>query len=274
MTYTHALDVSVYQGTLDWPKVSEEIAIIKMSGGDAGLYIDPNANKNYYGAKAASKAVGGYHFAGGTDPVKEADYFVRAMSPLAPGDVLVLDWEVQHANPVQWCLAFVEEVHVKTGVWPLLYINASTCNAFNWEPVLLHCGLWIADYAIGPEGNVPIKYQYVMHQYSDSPYDQDAWFGTVQQFKEYGFKEPSVAIPKPAPEPTVVENTPTTVLGKLGSTLPPPPAPEPSTVIAPTATPIPVEIPVSTPIPITITATPVKPANFIIRFIHWLKEKF
>jgi hypothetical protein len=290
MNYVSGLDCSQFNGTLNWPKVTEKIAMIKMGGGDGGhLYLDNMATKNYYGAKAAGKAVGGYWFAGGGNPITEADYFIRAMSPLAVGDVFALDWEVSHVNPVQWCLQFVTEVHKKTGCWPLLYINESTCNAYNWEPVLKNCGLWIADYEVSPDANVPIKYTYVMHQYSDTPYDHDAWFGTVDQFKAYGYKPATtetVTAAKPA--------APTTVLGKIGSTLPTPPVPAPSTIVTPTATPldpatlidpitpivnqptyIPIEIAptTSTTVPVQTPPPPeTEQATVWTRFINWFKE--
>lgn len=237
MAYIPGIDCSQYNGIINWPKVTEQIAMVKMGGGDAGLYLDSMATKNYYGAKAAGKAVGGYWFAGGTDAVKEADYFVRAMSPLAVGDVLALDWEVSHTDPVQWCLAFATEVHLKTSVWPLLYINASTCNAYDWTPVLEHCGLWVADYSVAPSDSVPIKHVYIAQQYTEIPYDKTAWFMTLEQFKAYGVKAPD-APPKvtASTSPTKVTSTSsaTTTLGKLGATLPAPTLPAPATVITPT----------------------------------------
>lgn len=211
MSYIQARDISQYQGA--WKDTGEPIVMIKMSGGDGGtvypngLYFDSHAADNYAKARAAGKAVGGYHFAGSGNPVTEADFFVRAMSPLAQYDVMALDWEVEHANPVEWCAQFMNEVHAKTGVWPLLYINASTCNAYDWSVVLKTCGLWIADYAVLPTENVPIKYPYVMHQYSDTPYDRDAWFGTLAQFNAYGYHTP---ITPPQTTTTTVPPRPTT----------------------------------------------------------------
>jgi hypothetical protein len=226
--FVRAKDISQYQGT--FKNTGEPIVMIKMSGGDAGLYMDPQATNNYEVTKKLGKAVGGYHFAGGTDPIKEADYFIKAMSPIAENDVFCLDWEVQHANPVDWCLQFVNEVHSKTSVWPLLYINASTCNSYDWSPVLKNCGLWIADYAVSPEANVPVKHTYVMHQYTDKPYDQDAWFGTVEEFKAYGYHAPK---PKPTP---IQAPKPTTKPAQPPTPAPPQP-PQPQT-----APPVPPEV--------------------------------
>lgn len=213
-----AVDVSMWQGQIDWNAVKTEIAVIKMSGGDAGLYYDSQASRNYAEAKRTGKAVGMYHFAGGTDPVGEADFFLRAVSPLEENDVLVLDWEVRHANPVEWCRVFIQHIIDKTGVKPLIYMNTSTENSYDWTPVIKqNVGLWVADYRMGAEANVPIKHwpTYVMHQFTSSGsepgiagrVDVNEWFGTKDQFKKYGWHAPvapPVVIPPVVVPPVVV----------------------------------------------------------------------
>lgn len=258
MSYIKAIDVSRYQGLIDWQAVKDsgvEIGIIKMSGGDDGLYLDPRANGNYYGAQRAGLALGMYHFAGGTDAVAEADYFVNACSPLAENDVLVLDWEVQHPDPIGWCLSFVNRIHDRTGTYPLLYLNGSTWNAYDWTPVTSLCGVYVAWYDRDPEANLPVPGVYVMHQYTSTGsvpgitgyVDLDAWFGTVDQFKAYGYHAapttPAVVTPEPAPVPVV---TPEPVVAPVVI-----PVPEVAPVEPVVATPDPVT-PVEVPTPIVI----------------------
>lgn len=239
MSHITGIDVSQWQGNINWPAVPWPIAIIKMSGGDAGLYLDSKANQNYYGAQAASKAIGMYHFAGGGDPINEADYFINACSPLAENDVLVLDWEVQHANPVGWCLAFVNRVHDKTGVWPLIYFNGSTWNAYDWSPVTKNCGVWVAWYDRDPEANLPVGGKiYVMHQYTSNGsvagiagrVDMNAWFGTLDQFKKYGYHAPKAQLPPPTPPVEPPAEIPVPPVVEPPVVVPPvaPPTPEPS----------------------------------------------
>lgn len=203
MSYQKGVDVSFYQGTINWKAVNVPIVMIKMSGGDAGLYLDPRAAINYKGAVKAGKAVGGYHFGGGKlKPEIEADYFVKAMSPLAENDVMALDCEAylaRKSDVVKWCTVFMQRVHDKTGIWPLIYMSLSTFNAHNWTPVTKNCGLWLAAWNNNPNGNLT-KSTYVMHQYSDKGVvpgikgyvDLDAWFGTINQFKKYGYHKPKV----------------------------------------------------------------------------------
>lgn len=249
MAHIEAIDVSQWQGNINWSAVNRPIAIIKMSGGDAGLYTDSFANQNYYGAKAAGKLVGGYHFAGGGDPVNEADFFVAAMSPLEENDVLVLDWEIEHANPVGWCQTFVQRVHDRTGIWPLFYTNGARLNQYDWSPVRNNCGTWVAWYGRDPEGNLPISGNYVMHQYTSGGgvpgiagrVDLDAWFGTLEQFKKYGYHAPQPApTPTPAPVP-VPEPAPVP---------PPEPVPDPPKP-DPVPEPVPSPVPAPTPAPDT-----------------------
>ena len=128
MSFVKGIDVSQWQGAIDWNAVKAsgvQFAIIKMGGGDAGLYYDSRATQNYYNAKAAGLAVGGYWFAGGGNPENEADSFIAAMSPLEENDVFVLDWEIPNGDPVGWCERFIQRVHDRVGVWPLLYMNGS-----------------------------------------------------------------------------------------------------------------------------------------------------
>lgn len=249
MSYVPALDVSQQQGDINWSLVDRPITLIKMSGGDAGLYTDNRATANYYGAKAASKAIGMYHFAGGGDPGNEADFFISACSPLEEDDVMILDWELPHNDPVGWCKTFRDRVHDRTGVWVLLYINLATLNQYDWTPVLDNSGLWLAAWNNDPEALLTNK-TYVMHQYSSTGAvpgvtgrtDLDAWFGTVEQFKKYGYHAPTSSTPPVnTPVPPVVVAQPGT---NIDGVIPADPSAPPT---APTQT---VEVPpvVSTPI--------------------------
>jgi len=230
-------DISQWQGNYNMAANPDPAIAIKMSGGDAGLYYDSKASINYASAVKYGKVPIGYHFAGGTDPIAEADFFIRAMSPLAENDVLALDWEVSHPDPVGWCTKFVNHVHDRTGVWPLVYMNMSTANAHDWSPVFNNCGYWCAAPSYGFNDTLPVKYPQVAQQ---GPIvggvDTDAFFGTVEQLKKYGYHAPA---PQPIPQPTpipVPEPAPT-------------PQPEPSPAPVPEPTPSPAPKPTPSPLP-------------------------
>ena len=67
MSEYRGIDVSHWQGAIDWAKVKAagiQFAIIKSGGSDAGFYTDPRWEENYKGAKANGIAVGAYYFVG------------------------------------------------------------------------------------------------------------------------------------------------------------------------------------------------------------------
>ncbi len=67
MARTKGIDVSHWQGTIDWNKVKAagiQFAIIKAGGSDAGFYTDSKWEANYNGAKTAGIPVGAYYFVG------------------------------------------------------------------------------------------------------------------------------------------------------------------------------------------------------------------
>lgn len=265
MAQTPAIDISQWQGDIDFGGVPQPIVIMKMSGGDDGLYLDKKANQNYYRAKAAGKAVGLYHFAGAGDPAAEADFFLRACSPLDPDDVLVLDWEVQHSDPVGWCRAFINYIHDRTGVWCMIYLNISTTNRYDWSSVMANSGLYIAAPSFGWDDPIPVPYPVIMQQggYIQDPgisgnIDSDMFFGTIDQFKAYGFHD---AAPQPAPTPTP-EPTPAPT---------PDPTPDPSPTPSPEPEPSPDPSPEPTPEPVPVPPTPdPQPTGFFKQFLDWL----
>src|ERR1700745_910425 len=155
MSRVDAVDISQWQGNVDFGAVPQPIVMMKASGGDAGLYIDSRCYQYYDQAKHQhGKAVGLYHFAGGGNPIAEANYFIQACQPLEKYDVFALDWEIQHPNPVGWCLEFVNRVHELTGTWPLLYVNLATLRAYDWSPVLANCGLWVAAWTYNVDADI------------------------------------------------------------------------------------------------------------------------
>lgn len=243
--------------------------MIKMSGGDNGLYIDPDAGTNYTDAKAAGKHVGGYHFVGwSAGAAQEASFFLKAMAPLAENDVYALDAEngsvdVSASSPA-YLLAMAEYIHNAIGVWPLVYMNLNTLNSYDWSAVLANCGLWLADWAVAPTANIPTQATYVMQQYSDGPvYDHDEYFGSLASFDAYGWHAPApvpaptppsppVVIPVTTPPPPIepIEPTPAPVITtpvsppspgtSVDGIIPPPPAvPKPAPVVTGPITPVP-----------------------------------
>lgn len=253
-------DISQWQGDYNMAANPDPAIAIKMSGGDAGLYYDSRASLNYAHAVNAGKVPIGYHFAGATDPIAEADFFIRAMSPLAENDVLALDWEVSHPDPVGWCTQFVNHVHDVTGMWPLVYMNMSTANGHDWSPVFDNCGYWCAAPSYGFDDTLPVKYPQVAQQGPIvNGVDTDAFFGTVEQLKAYGYHNTPQPIPGPTPGPTPSPD--------------PTPDPVPTPTPEPTPDPVPVPTPEPTPIPTpTPDPQPTPPQSLWDVILSWFKS--
>lgn len=139
--------VDVYSGSSD-AIISDPHAqgvIIKATQGT--YYVNPRCNHQYDLARSESKLLGLYHYAGGGDPVAEADYFVNSISNYVHTGILVLDWESYQnsswGNP-NWARQFVNRIHDRTNVWPIIYVQESAlwqvANCAN------DCGLWVAKY--------------------------------------------------------------------------------------------------------------------------------
>lgn len=116
------IDVSRWQGTIDWPKVTGiDFAILKATQGTT--LVDVQLSRNRTEARKRGILLGFYHFANGGDPIAEADHFVKNVGALQQGELLVLDWEIPHKDPAGWSRKFLDRVKEKTGVKALLYTN-------------------------------------------------------------------------------------------------------------------------------------------------------
>lgn len=117
---------------------------------------------------------GYYHFAGDNDPREEAKFFWNNTLGYTTCGIPILDYEVWGRNDdVWWCEQFIEAYHDISGVWPMLYISASYCGAFenSWIPET--CGLYVAGY--------PMEYMDWIDR--EMPYSIYPWsFAAIWQF--------------------------------------------------------------------------------------------
>jgi lysozyme len=153
---TRGLDVSHFQGTVDWHQVVQAgyaFAFIKATEGIT--YVDPLFAANWSGAKAAGLLRGAYHFfEADDDPQQQAENFLKTVT-LAPGDLPpVLDVEssstssqVSTATVIERVAGWLQAVEQATGRTPMLYTDSSYWNSlatgqFSGYP------LWIAEYGV------------------------------------------------------------------------------------------------------------------------------
>lgn len=139
--------VDVYSGSPRWYATDEnaDAVIVKATQGTG--YVNPFCDTDYQAAKKAGKLLGVYHYAGGGDPISEANYFLKNVKGYIHEAILGLDWESsQNASwgNGNWCRQFVNEVHRQTGVWPIIYVQFSAVNQV--ANCADSCGLWGAGY--------------------------------------------------------------------------------------------------------------------------------
>lgn len=141
----------------------------------------------------ADKLLGLYHYAGGKDPVIEANAFWAQAKQYAGRAALFLDWEERdnrnYGKMWNWCRIFLARIRSLSGQMPGLYFSASLLKFFRG------CGysLWVAQYA----NNWPTGYQSVpwndkayacaIRQYSSAG-RLSGWSGSLDLNKFYGTK--------------------------------------------------------------------------------------
>lgn len=146
------IDISRYQneaGKIDWNKVGgSEYKFCFAKCTEGTTYRDKFYQENKENSRKAGVLFGAYHFARLGDPVKEAEWFLKNVGELEQGEIVVLDFEVDGANQVDWCLKWLKKVESVLGFKPILYTNEARVKSLNWKPVVDHNnGLWVAKYA-------------------------------------------------------------------------------------------------------------------------------
>ena len=226
------VDVASYQSTANAADPHVKATIVKATQGTG--YVNPKCNAQYAAAKAAGKKLGLYHYAGGGDPVAEANYFIANIKNYVGEALLVLDWESgqnRSWGSTTWARSFMNRVHALTGVWPLLYTGSEGAKqCANCKDV---CGLWFAGYPYQPGTRVMYRYTpptkfpystapwptYTMWQYTsfDGALDISVANFPIENWDK--FANPSGAASKPAPAPSKPAPAPSTGYSTSGKSL-------------------------------------------------------
>ena len=143
--------------------------IIKATEGTR--YVNPYCDADYQRAKKDGKPRGFYHYASGGDPRAEAEYFYNNTKGYVRDAIPALDWESFNNaawGDTNWCRQFVDRYHELTGVWPMIYIQASAITqAANCAK---DCALWVAYYPTNEAGWANERYGYDAARYPISPW--------------------------------------------------------------------------------------------------------
>ena len=175
-TKAMGIDVSRFQGAIDWPSVAGSgigFAFVQASRGSgadctvkpAQCGPDPYFAANRLAAEASGIRVGAYHraFASGAtaadaraDALAEANIFIAGVGSLQRGELIpVLDAEAPFTGMTSsslrtWIRVFVKRVTRKLGRKPMIYTNASSWSATGntTEFARARYPLWVAEWGV------------------------------------------------------------------------------------------------------------------------------
>ncbi|MCY6379446.1 glycoside hydrolase family 25 protein [Hoeflea prorocentri] len=173
-TGTQGIDVSRYQGGIDWAQVSAagtRFVAIKATEGACDYAYCSHFETNAGQARNNGLAVGGYHFfSPSSDGKEQADYFLRIAQPAA-GDLLpMLDLEqsgdASAAQIAAGAMGWLQTVEGAIGRRPFLYTTASFWNEIGAPKGFEAYPLWIADYGVATPALPDGWADYTVWQYS------------------------------------------------------------------------------------------------------------
>lgn len=157
------IDVSTYQGNINYTKVKEAgIKIVYIKASEGTYLVDPQFRNNYQKAKENGLKVGFYHYVVARtqeEAIQEAEFFYAVIKGTTPDCRLAMDFESfgeltnEQINEIS--LAFLQKLQELTNKEVVIYSNAySARTKFSVELAQLY-PLWIAEYGVEvPTSNV------------------------------------------------------------------------------------------------------------------------
>ncbi len=154
----NGIDVSYYQGTIDWTEVKAsgiDFAFARVADGTD--FIDPQFPANWANMKAAGVVRGAYQFfRPETDAATQANLMVaqiKAAGGLEAGDLApVIDVEVTDSVAVSTILAgistWLQTVQTATGLVPTIYVSPGFWDTLGNPTGFGSYALWVADWQV------------------------------------------------------------------------------------------------------------------------------
>ena len=229
----NGIDIASYQAGLDFSKVPCDFAIIKATQGTG--YTNPDCVRAVEQAMSLGKGVGVYHYISGGNAVAETNFFINSILNWIGKVMICLDWESNQNSAwgnESYLEQVINQVIARTGVPPMIYVQASRYNQVAEVAKRHNCGLWIAQYAdmnLTGYQNTPWNegaYTCAIRQYSSAGrlngwngnLDLNKFYGSLDDFKKY-YGSSSSAPSKPStsgPSGTTLQLATWTMEGKYG----------------------------------------------------------
>lgn len=214
------IDVSQWQGDINWGVVKADFAILRAGYGRVKSQIDTKFEQNYRNAKAVGMPLGAYWYSYAKSPDEaraEAKVFIDIIRgkqfeypvyfDVEEGTVLRLG-----ANAVSNIIsAFCDEME-KAGYFVGLYMSASPLTTYVTQAVRDRYAIWVAHYCVSKPS---YSGQYGMWQYSSAGHvggingnvDMDECYvdypALIKANGKNGFEKPKPQVTEPKPEPVV-----------------------------------------------------------------------
>jgi lysozyme len=154
-TTIEGIDVSHWDGTIDWTKVAgsgRKFGIAKATEGTT--FVDNTFATHWAAMKQVGIVRGAYHFfRPALDGAQQADWYLATVGAFAKGDLpAVLDWEaidgIAAADAVAQVQAFVNRVHAKTGQTTIVYTSARVLDQVGDPTQFTALPLWDANWGV------------------------------------------------------------------------------------------------------------------------------
>ena len=177
------VDVSVFQGDIDWNAVAADgisFTMLRLGGrgyGEGALYEDTNFVKNFEAASAAGLKIGVYFFSQAVtveEAVQEAKFVVEILNGMPLDLPVAYDWEHVDDTSARTCAIGADQVTsfakafcdtvTQAGYQAIVYFNREH-GYYNYELSLISdYFFWYAEYADRPS----FVYDYHLWQYTES----------------------------------------------------------------------------------------------------------
>ena len=200
----HGIDVSKWQGTIDWAAVrgaGTQFAFIKATEG--GDHVDERFLQNWHGAKAAGVPRGAYHFMYWCRPAHEQAAWFRQNVPADPDalpPVLDLEWnghsrtcpkKVPREEALAGVKLMLDEMEAHTGKRPMIYTDITFHNEV-LAGELEDYPHWLRSVAAEPEHRF-INRRWTLWQYTATgrvpgirgDVDRNAFYGSEDHWRTF-----------------------------------------------------------------------------------------
>lgn len=192
------IDVSEYQGTIDWGKVAQAgISFAYIKATEGLTLVDNMLAQNFSNAKQAGILRGAYCYAhpGAGSAVAQANYFVETLKShggfgeLPPALDLEDNGGLDSAALTTWVEDWMNQVQHATGKKPILYTYPAFADSNLQSSLAQNIPIWIANYGVNEPENAAGWSTWTFWQYSDTGavpgitgnVDLDVYAGTVNE---------------------------------------------------------------------------------------------